>query len=615
MSEVTRKLSAILIADVQGYARLMERDEEATRRTLNVHRARMRELTVAAGGRVIDTSGDSVLVEFASVQRAVECAMDFQRAVARGNRALHPASRMEFRIGVNVGDVLDDGASIYGDAINIAARIEKLAPRGGVCVSGTVRELVEGRAHCQFHFLREQRVRNRSRQVRVFRLLARDEAGQGTVSGAVPVHLPMGDEPAIAVLPFQCRGEADGQVLGDGLAEDLITALSRFRTIHVMARATSFSYRDGQDRYRRLNEELGVQYALEGSIRTVGERMRITAQLVECETGKQLWGDHYTHDAEAIFDVQDEVVSQIVSMLENRLLKDRLRASSRGGPQTRGAYDDWLRGHQLVEQGIRLDEAEDWFHKAIAQDPGFARAYTSLAAIGYHQALRVAGGNDVELKIEQALDHGRTALRLDPVDGRAHAGVGWGCLLRRDFAGARRYYDMAGDLHPNDADILVMRARAESLLGNARRGVELAGRAMRLNPVQPRHYLDDMGEIKFFAGRYDDCVHSMVIHDGSGAENLAVLAAAHGLLGECGAARRVARRFLDLVTAQWVDHVAPTDAQCLAWLDRLLPLRDPADRRRLFQGLAAAGIASAGLICDGDGADYAAGNDTEPRHV
>ncbi len=591
----------------------MELDEEGTRHTLNLHRGRLGELVQASGGRVIDATGDSVLAEFPSVQRAVECAVEFQRGVTLHNTGVSHLEQMEFRIGVNVGDVLEDGMGICGDTVNIAARIQALAAPGGVCVSGAVRELVEGRVRFGFQFLREQRVKNKSRSVRVFRVLTGQRIDLRSFPGSVPMRLTLSDEPGIAVLPFSNRGGGEErQYLGDGIAEDIITELSRFRSIHVMARATSFSYRDESDRYRKLLEELNVQYALEGSIRTVGAKVRITTQLVECETGKQIWGDHYTHDADAIFDVQDEVVSLIVSMLENRLLKDRVRLPARSTVHTHRAYDLWLQGNQTLERmGEGAAEiAETWFNKAIELDPGFSRAYSSLSAIHYRRATAAPGAGDFDGRIARALELSRTALRLDPSDGRAYAHVGWGCLLTRDFEAARHHYDLAGDINPNDADILIARARAEGLLGEPDDGIELATRALRLNPVHPRHYLEYMGEIKFFAGRYDDCVHTFVTHDTMALENAALLAAAHGLIGARASAREAAERFLALAAASWRGDGSPGTLQCLAWLDRLLPLRDPQDRRRVFEGLAAAGLEVANAIADGDTAVY----DVDPSH-
>ncbi|KAA3622453.1 MAG: adenylate/guanylate cyclase domain-containing protein, partial [Proteobacteria bacterium] len=424
MSEARRKLTAVLVADVQGYTRLMEIDEENTRRLLNVHRERFAELSSRYGGRVIDTSGDSVLAEFESVQHAVECAVEFQLAVSAFNGETPYSERMEYRIGVNVGDVLDDGISIYGDAVNTTARIQSLAPPGGVCVSGAVREIIEGRVRFGFQFLREQRVKNRSRSVRVFRVMMEPRTDLRRFPGSIPIKLTLGDEPGIAVLPFNnLEPDPEKQYLGDGIAEDIITELSRFRSIHVMARTTSFSYRDEEDRLSKLRDELNVQYALEGSIRSVGRRIRITAQLVECETGKHIWGDRYTHDADAISEVQDEVVSLIVSMLENRLLKDRMQTSARRSGQTRRAYDLWLRGNQLLERlnVEAADQAEQLFLQATRLDSGFARAHAGLAAVLYLRASLMPGKAGWYTELQRALDHSRTAVRLDPADGRSHA--------------------------------------------------------------------------------------------------------------------------------------------------------------------------------------------------
>ncbi len=593
MADPVRRLAAILVADVYGYTRMMERDEESARRLINLHRDVFKNHAAGNGGTVVDTSGDSILAEFPSVQRAVECAVAFQLAVNRFNTSLPAVERMEFRIGLNIGDVLDDQSGIYGDAVNTAARLQQLAAPGGICVSGTVRELVEGRVGCGFQFLREQRVRNRKRPVRVFRVLLEQAAAIGAASR--PMKLLLSTEPSIAVLPFRnLGGNPDEQYLGDGLAEDIIIELSRFRSINVVARTTSFAYRDEDDCLAKLRDELNVQYALEGSIRRVGPRVRINAQLVECESGKQLWGDHYTHDAEAIFEVQDEVVGMIVGMLENRLLRDRLSSTIKASPNTHRAYDFWLRGNRLLEQenADSLEQASALFRRALELDPAFSRAYTSLAAVHYQRVALSPGSRSWRDEIHCAIQHGRTALRLDPADGRAHAALGRGLLLARDYQQGRSHFETALDLNPNDADILIQGARAMAFLGDAEGGLELAKRSMRLNPVHPRHYVEFVAIIQFLGQHYEDCAHSVTVVAGEGIspEYSAFLAAAFAYLGDMGRAGEIIDGLVGALSSRWCGDRPPDRGAACGWLDGILPLALETDRLRWLQGLERAGM-------------------------
>jgi adenylate cyclase len=592
MSEALRKLTAVLVADVQGYTRLMEADEEQTRQQINQHRVTFLNLSKHHGGRVLDTSGDSILAEFASVQLAVECAAKFQSSVQKDNQDLSSLQRMEFRVGVNVGDVLDDGDAIYGDAVNTAARIQALASPGGVCVSGAVQDLVEGRVAFGFQFIREQRVKNKRRSIQVYRMLLEPpQAG----SDELPNYrkLPTSSEPAIAVLPFQnLGGDSAQQYFGDGIAEDIITELSRFRSIKVLARTTSFSYRDESDCFTKLSNELNVQYALEGSVRSVGERVRITAQLVDCASGKQLWGDRYTHDADAIFEVQDEVVSLIVGMLENRLLKDRGRSAVRVNSNAHRAYDYWLRGNQLLEPRTRENnyKAAHYFQKAIDLDAGFSRAYTSLAALCYSSMTLDPGAEESHSYSQKAIDYTRRALELDPSDGRAHANIGWGYLLQRDFEKARHHYEIAGDLNPNDADILVGRGRAQVLYGNNEGALDLVSRALRLNPVHPAYYLQYQGLVQLFAGRFEDSAHTFTQNPPTTPENMALLACAHGLNENRELAAMFAKEFFSSTQKAWRGNKFPDNSGCLKWLQMMVPLNNRADRDLLELGLERAGV-------------------------
>ena len=589
-TEVRPRLTAVLIADVKGYTSLMERDDARTRGQLKRHRDKFHALARRRGGRVLDTSGDSILAEFPSARGAVEAAAAFQAALGEDNDGLALDERMEFRVGVNVGDVLDDGETICGDAVNTAARIQQLAAPGGVCISGTVQELVEGRVPFGFQSMRERRVKNKSRPVRVFRVLL--DAHPATAVGEGPTPQPVAShEPVIAVLPFQCLGgDPAQQYLGDGIAEDIITDLSRFRSVNVLARTTSFAFRDEDDRLRRLHDELNVQYALEGSVRSVGSRVRVTAQLVDCAAARPIWGDRYTHDAGAIFDVQDEVVSLIVGTIENRIVKDRPRSLTNGGAHK--AYDYWLRGNRLLERASYRSnqEAASYFERALELEPEFARAYTSLASVGFSNLTLAPHVDGWHEEHRRTFDHARKALALEPADGRVHACMGWGFLLSRDFDKARLHYEIAGDLSPNDAEVLVHRGRARVFHGEAGGGLKLIDHALRLNPIRPRLYLESLGLAQFFCRRFEDCVRTFTQSPPATPENAALWACAQGMAGDLDAARRHGREFLDRTRDNWRGRDAPDDAECVGWLKLVLPMRDAGDRALLAKGLAKAGL-------------------------
>ncbi len=602
MRDPPRRLMAVLVADVQGYTRLMERNEEHTRLTLNCHRLRFQNFARSHDGRVVDTAGDSILAEFPSVRRSVECAVAFQCAMDEFNADVKHCERMEFRVGINAGDVLDDNVSIWGDVVNTAARIQELAAPGGVCVSGVVQDMVAGSAAVGFQFLREQRVKNRSRPICVYRVLMAAQATSRSSESVAPLKLSMPGEPGIAVLPFQNPGlDPTRQYIGDGIAEDIITELSRFPSINVVARTTSFSYRHEDDCFRKLRDELNVQYALEGSVRSVGQKIRITAQLVDCDSGNHIWCDCYTHDAEAIFDVQDEVVSLIVSMLENRMMKDRLCVSVKSSSKTHKAYDYWLRGNQLIEN-LNYEnnrQAAGFFHKAIELDPNFSRAYTSLASICFRRLALGPGEPDWQLDNHQAFQYCRKALSLDSSDGRAHVNMGWAYFLKRDFENGRRHYGIAGDLNPNDADILVGRGRAQAFLGEAEVGLEFVNRALRLNPVHPKYYLEYLAMVQFFARRFEDCAHTFAQSPPTTPENTALLASAHSHLDQRETARMAVHDFIRSFRDCWQGAEKPSVEQCVDWLSLVLPLQKIDDRELFGEGLYRAGLSQAVNLVSG----------------
>src|SRR6266849_2672515 len=419
-----RKLTAILCADVFGYSRLMGENEEATLRTLTSYRKLIDGLLQHHRGRFVNSAGDSVVAEFASVVDAVQCAAVIQTTLRAENANLPPDQRMEFRIGVNLGDVMVDGEQIYGDGVNVAARLESLAEPGGICVSGTVCEHLGNRLALSYEDLGEQSVKNIAKPVRVFRVLleaggaapptrqtqgvARKYVRRGifsivglaiiaatviivqhlslrppTPSAPIPPAqrpaLPLPDEPSIAVLPFtNMSGDRDQEYFSDGITDDLITALSRLPDLFVIARTSTFTYKGKAAKVQEIGRELGVAYVLEGSVRKAGDNVRITAQLVDATTGDHLWAEHYNRPLKDIFSLQDEIVRRIVTTLKLQLpLDTRWRYFAAQHTDNPEAYDDYLRGAEYVltfsAEGI--SKAKEMFEKAIQLDPAFTDAY------------------------------------------------------------------------------------------------------------------------------------------------------------------------------------------------------------------------------------------------
>src|SRR5216684_2759095 len=393
-----RKLTAILCADVHGYSRLMGEDEEATLRTLSSHRKLIDSLIEQHHGRFVNSAGDSVLAEFASVVNAVQCAVEIQTTLKSENANISPERRMEFRIGVNLGDVMVDGEQIYGDGVNVAARLESLADPGGICISGTVREHLGNKLALSYEDLGAQSVKNIAEPVRVFRVLTERGVGaaqprktprvvrkyvrrgvfsiaglaiivatvlvvqhlslrpptpSASIPPAQPPALPLPDKPSIAVLPFtNMSDDRDQEYFSDGMTDDLITALSRLPDLFVIARTSTFTYKDKAAKVQDIGRDLGVAYVLEGSVRKAGDNLRITAQLVDASSGDHLWAEHYDRPLKDIFSLQDEIVRRIVTTLKLQLPLDTqwrhlggLVAQHTDNPE---AYDDYLRGEEYV---------------------------------------------------------------------------------------------------------------------------------------------------------------------------------------------------------------------------------------------------------------------------
>ena len=445
-----RKLTAILSADVKGYSRLMGEDEVATVATLKKYREIISSQVKQYNGRVVDSPGDNLLAEFGSLVDAVECAVTVQKTLKDKNASLPNNRRMEFRIGVNLGDVIDDEGSIYGDGVNVASRVEGLAEGGGICISGTAFDLVEGKLALEFDYLGEQTVKNIKKPVRVYR--AKMESG---VSDVEPRReLPLPDKPSIAVLPFvNMSGDPEQEYFSDGITEEIITGLSKIPRLFITARNSTFTYKDRAVNVRQIGHELGVKYVLEGSVRRAGERVRVSAQLIDVNTDKHLWAERYDRDLKDIFAIQDEITMNIMIALQVKLTDGDQAALRAKGTNNLEAYLNSLQAMEYFRQFSKEATvlARQKYQEAITLAPDYATAYAGVASTYLLEPWH--GWSDspaVSLKL--AMEYAQKCLALDESFSDAHATLGLIHLVMKNWEKAIEECKFAVSLNPNGAD-------------------------------------------------------------------------------------------------------------------------------------------------------------------
>ena len=508
---VMRKLTAILSADVKGYSRLMSADEMTTIRTLASYRERMTTLIGQYRGRVIDSPGDNLLAEFASVVDAVQGAVEVQRELKQRNDTLLPDQRMEFRIGINVGDVIVEGDRIYGDGVNIAARLEGLADGGGICISGAVHEQVENKLPLSYVALGEQSVKNIVRPVRVFRVVLEPRATTDSAeqSESAPV-LALPDKPSIVVLPFlNLSGDVEQEYFSDGITEDLITDISKLSGLFVISRNSAFLYKGKAVRPEQVSKELGVRYLLEGSIRKASNRVRITAQLIDATTGYHLWAERYDRELQDIFAVQDEVTEKIVTALQVKLTQSEKERIRRVPTNNLEAYDFFLHGleyHALRTQDANI-RARQMFERAIELDGQFAAAY---AMLGRTYLMELAfQWRERSHAVMQLLTFAQRAVTLDDTLSVAHETLAYAYLGQKQHDQAIAAAQRAIALDPNSADAHDTLGEILSFAGRPAEAVPLVEQAMRLNPRYPISYLWSLGQAYAFIGRTDEAITTL----------------------------------------------------------------------------------------------------------
>ncbi|MEE8245842.1 MAG: adenylate/guanylate cyclase domain-containing protein [Alphaproteobacteria bacterium] len=541
--EVERKLAAILAADVVGYSRLMGADEEGTLKALKRHRAEVIEPKVAEHhGRVVKTTGDGILVEFMSVVDAMRCAVEVQGAMAERNHDVPEERRIVFRLGVNLGDVIADEGDIYGDGVNVAARLEGLAEPGGICISRAVRDQVRDKMPLALEDLGEQNVKNIARPVRAFRVVLAPEPRAGA---AAALELP--DKPSIAVLPFaNMSGDPEQEYFADGISEDIITELSRFNSLFVIARNSSFAYKGRNVKVQEVARDLGVKYVVEGSVRKAGNRVRVTAQLIEAATGNHLWAERYDRELEDIFAVQDEVTRTVVATLAGWLEAADMERAKRKPTERLDAYDYLLRGKVLHHRFTKEANAEGarMLEKAVELDPEFAEAHAWLACIigqGWARGWAEKDANALA-RAEEAV---KTAYALDENDIECNRILCEVYLLQRDYERAMHFQERALALNPNDPRIVVQRGYLLTYRGRPEEGAEWLQKAMRLDPYHWERYWYYLGLSHYMARRYGEAVVALKRITASQVAHRAVLAAACAQLGEVAEAKAQAAATLE----------------------------------------------------------------------
>ena len=580
---VTRKLAVILAADVAGYSRLMAADEEGTLATLNARRQVIDELIARHHGRIFTTAGDSVMAEFASAVEALRCAAALQQELERRNADLPEARRMLFRVGVNLGDVMVGGGNLFGDGVNVAARLESIAEPGGICISGAVYDQVRNKVDLGFEDQGERSLKNIGEPVRVL-AVRRDRPAAPEASAAPPAATPPTRPsalPSIAVLPFaNLGGDPEHDYFADGITEDLITELSRFQELRVIARNSVLGYKTKPVRVQEVGQDLGVRYVLEGSVRKAGARVRITAQLVDAATGHHLWAERFDRDLADIFEVQDEVTSRIVATLAGKLAESERRRARSGQTENLEAYDCVLRGRELWGRHTpeANHEARRLYEKAIELDPDYARAYASLAWT-YLVEHSESWGDPAGQPLERAIEFARRGVMVNPASHSNHLALGLVCLSKGLHEEALEALETAIALNPNDADGYVFLAQALNRGGRPEEAIGLVEKAQRLNPAAPHWYAWNLGVAYYLTRRYEEAITALRKGRPLGAMASRWLAASYAQLGREQEAQAAAAEYLKQTPNFSLDRHL-----------RMLHFQHAEDRDHYAEGLRRAGL-------------------------
>jgi adenylate cyclase len=617
-----RKLTAILSADVVGYSRLMDDNEEATVRTLNAYRDSMKALIQQHRGRVVDTTGDNLLAEFTSVVDALNCSVKIQLELTERNTELSSERRMAFRIGVNVGDVIEEKDRIYGDGVNIAARVEALAEAGGICITGRAYDQVKNKLEFGYQHLGEHSVKNIPEPVRVYKVLMEPEAAGKvlgekrktrrwlTLSAAIVLVIGIGglagwylylkqykridpasldrmaytlpDKPSIAVLPFNnLSDDPEQEYFSDGITNDLIAALSRFGDLLVIASNTVFTYKGKAVNVKEVGHELGVRYVLEGSVQKAGDKVRINAQLIEATSGHHLWAEHYNRDLKDLFALQDEIVQILVAQLAVKISTTEQARAMRKDTANLEAYDYLQRGREYYRRITRSAnrKARQLFENALELDPNYASAYVGLGWT-YFQRVSYGWTEFADQSLQHALDLAHKALSLDESNASAHRLAGHVYTFRAQYNLAINEIQQAININPNDADsyrnigwVLLWSGKIDEAIRNLEK-------SLRLDSSSVGNPLLHLGMAYYLKGRYQDAQSALergVIQQPNFVGYHIALAATFAQLGRHADAKRSAEKVLQLNPFFEVENWGTA-------------FRNQPDRAKIIEGLRKAGL-------------------------
>jgi adenylate cyclase len=578
----------ILAVDVAGYSRLMAEDEAGTLARFKRLRAEVFEPKIAQfQGRIVGSAGDSLLLEFASAVNAVQCAVEVQQQLGDQNASLPEEQRMLFRMGVNLGDVIAEGDTIYGDGVNLASRLEKIAEPGGICIGRGVYEQVKSKLPYAYADIGERKVHNIPEPLRVYSVRLDKADGKASVGMSMKAALPLPDKPSIAVLPFQnMSGDSEQEYFADGMVEEIITALSRFRQLFVIARNSSFTYKGRAIDVKQVGRELGVHYVLEGSVRRASHRVRITGQLIDTATGAHLWADRFDGGVEDIFDLQDQVTARVVAAIAPKLEQAEIERAKRKSTESLDAYDHFLRGlagfHQWSKEGN--DQGLQHFYKAIQLDSNYAAAY-GMAARMYVQ--RNAGGwvrdRAYEVAETERLAMRAAELGYDDAVALATAGFALSDILSQ-FEDGDAMIDRAISLNPNLAWVWLYSSWVKTSLGEPEIALQRIEQALRLSPNDPQtaSFHAAKGFAQLFAGRFADAFSSAeaAIRQRPGfLLYMCIAAVSAALEGRADDAGRIVTRMLQINPVLRISDVSA-----------VIPVRRPEDNALWVDGLKKAGL-------------------------
>lgn len=583
-----RRLAAVLAADVVGYSRLMGLDESATLEALKQRRQNILvPLLAEHRGRLVKLMGDGVLVEFSSAVSAVHCALELQKRMQEANANLAQDRQIHLRIGINLGDVMVEGSDLYGEVVNVAARLEALADPGGIVLSQPVVGDVRNKVEAIFEDLGDQELKNIALPVRVYRIAGVCATGlsqDGPKSAS---------KPTVAVLPFaNLSGDPEQSYFSDGIAEDLLTELSRFRQLFVIARNSSFQYRGQEIDVRRVARELGVRFVVEGSTRKSGNRLRVAVQLIDAVTGNHIWAERYDRELEDVFTVQDEITQAIVSSLAGRIEEADLRRAMHKTSNDLTAYDLLLRGKHRLVQGSQEDvlAAREIFDRVRDMEPDNALAYVALAETYFYEVLS-GWSADAGQAAAKLFECAQTAAKLDNQESRAHLCLAWGYWrVKGNLELALSQIDQAIALNPNDLENYCLKSWMTTCSGRLEEGILCTTQAIRRGPNLPEECLHTRVMAEYLLGRFAEAVATFGRMVEPPASLYGWVAACYAELGRMSEAKGAAEEFRTKLRAM---DICPSDDDLEGWhafWTKSFPAQDPSRLDQLFAGLRKAGL-------------------------